>query len=218
MLVDALALLLAERASSDVVRPGAQKTVIEGAFELSSTALSSLLPSFTARGVDVEEGRLVLKREISGEGRSRAWVNGSPTTVGTLTQLGALLVDLHGQHETQSLLKSDAQRDILDLYATAAVERAAVRDAHTRLRELEQREASLLAKRDEVQRKADYLRHVLDEIARAAPRVGETEALETAARRRAHADGLGRLSRELEQALATVETPGAGPPAKPFSR
>src|SRR5207248_2136023 len=183
MLVDALALLLGERASSDVVRPGAQKTVIEGAFEFTSAALSRLLPPLAALGVEADDGRLVLKREISGEGRSRAWVNGSPTTVGTLTQLGALLVDLHGQHETQSLLKSDAQRDILDLYATAAVERAAVRDAHARLRELEQREASLLAKRDEVQRKADYLRHVVDEIARAAPRVGETEALETEAKR-----------------------------------
>jgi len=217
MLVDALALLLGERASSDVVRPGAQKTVIEGAFELTSTALSRLLAPFTALGVDVEEGRLVLKREISGEGRSRAWVNGSPTTVGTLTQLGALLVDLHGQHETQSLLKSDAQRDILDLYATAAVERAAVRDAHARLRELEQREASLLAKRDEVQRKADYLRHVVDEIARAAPRVGETEALETEAKRLAHADELGRLSRELEQALETVNTAGLARAAKLFA-
>jgi DNA repair protein RecN (Recombination protein N) len=206
MLVDALALLLGERASSDVVRPGAQKTVIEGAFEFTSTVLPRLSPSFTALGVEAEDGRLVLKREISGEGRSRAWVNGSPTTVGILTQLGALLVDLHGQHETQSLLRSDAQRDILDLYAAAAVERSAVRDAHARLRELEQREAALLAKRDDVQRKADYLRHVVEEIARAAPRVGETEALETEARRLAHADELGGLAREVEQALEAVTT------------
>src|SRR5438309_8141541 len=204
MLVDALALLLGERATADMVRPGAAKTVIEGAFEFTTTALSRLLPPFAALGVEVDDGRLVLKREITGEGRSRAWVNGSPTTVGILTQLGALLVDLHGQHETQSLLKSDAQRDILDLYATAAVERSAVRDAHARLRELEQREAGLLAKRDEVQRKADYLRHVVEEISRAAPRVGETEALETEAKRLAHADELGRLSRELEQALDTA--------------
>jgi DNA repair protein RecN (Recombination protein N) len=217
MLVDALALLLGERASSDVVRPGAQKTVIEGAFEFTSTVLSHLLPSLTALGVEAEDGRLVLKREIGAEGRSRAWVNGSPTTVGILTQLGALLVDLHGQHETQSLLKSDAQRDILDLYAAAAVERAAVRDAHARLRELEQREAALLAQRDDVQRKADYLRHVVEEISRAAPRVGETEALETEARRLAHADELGRLSRELEQALETVNTAGLARAAKLFA-
>src|SRR2546430_10834354 len=137
--------------------------------------------------------------------------------MGTLTQLGALLVDLHGQHETQSLLKSDAQRDILDLYAAAAVERAAVRDAHARLRELEQREGALLAKRDDVQRRAGHLRHVVDEISRAGPRVGETEALETEAKRLAHADELGRLSRELEQALDTVNTAGLSRAAKLFT-
>ncbi len=204
MLVDALALLLGERASSDVVRPGASKTVIEGAFEFTSTALSRLLPPLTALGVEAEHGQLILKREITGEGRSRAWVNGSPTTVGVLAQLGALLVDLHGQHETQSLLRADAQRDILDAYAGAAVERTAVRDAHDRLRGLERREGELAAQREEVRRKADYLRHVVDEIARGAPQLGEVEALETEAKRLAHADELGRLAHELEQALDTA--------------
>src|SRR5205823_4321687 len=204
MLVDALALLLGERASPEVVRPGAQKTVIEGAFEFTSTDLSRLLPSLTALGVEVDDGRIVLKREISGEGRSRAWVNGSPAAVGVLAQLGALLVDLHGQHETQSLLGADAQRDILDAYGDAGVERVAVRDAHDRLRELERREAALEAAREEVRRKADYLRHVAEEIGRAAPQLGEDEALETEAKRLAHADELGRLSRDLEQALDTA--------------
>ena len=204
MLVDALALLLGERASADVVRPGAQKTVIEGAFELTSTALSRLLPSLTALGVEAEDGRLVLKREISGEGRSRAWANGSPTTVGILAQLGAVLVDLHGQHETQSLLRTDAQRDMLDAYADAAVERTAVRDAHERLRDFERREGELTARREDVHRKADYLRHVVEEIERAAPQNGEIEALELEAKRLAHADELGRLSRELERALDTA--------------
>jgi DNA repair protein RecN (Recombination protein N) len=204
MLVDALALLLGERASSDVVRPGAQKTVIEGAFQFTSTVLSRLLPSFTTLGVEAEDGGLVLKREISGEGGSRAWVNGSPTTVGVLAQLGALLVDLHGQHETQSLLRPDAQRDILDAFADAAVERTAVRDAHEGLGALERREQDLTDKREDVRRKADYLRHVVEEIAHAAPQNGEAEALEVEAKRLAHADELGRLSRELGQALDTT--------------
>src|SRR5437867_2701316 len=204
MLVDALALLLGERASADVVRPGARRTVIEGAFEFASAALSRLLPPFAALGVEAEDGRLVLKREISGEGRSRAWVNGSPTTVSVLAQLGALLVDLHGQHETQSLLRADAQRDMLDAYADAAVERTAVRDAHERLRELERREEELTARREDVRRKADYLRHVVEEIERATPQTGEVESLEVEAKRLAHADELGRLTRELGQALDTA--------------
>ena len=204
MLVDALSLLLGERASADIVRPGAQKTVIEGAFELTSTTLHRLAPPLAALGVEVDDGRLVLKREITAEGRSRAWINGSPATVSVLAQLGALLVDLHGQHETQSLLRPDAQRDILDAHGDADVERVAVRDAHERLRELERRDEELKARREDVQRKADYLRHVVQEIERAAPQTGEDETLETEAKRLAHADELGRLARDLEQALDTA--------------
>jgi DNA repair protein RecN (Recombination protein N) len=204
MLVDALALLLGERASSDVVRPGADRTIVEGAFELSPPVSARLRPSLTDLGVELDEGRLVIKREVALEGRSRAWVNGSPTTVGVLAQLGALLVDLHGQHETQSLLRPDAQRDILDAYGDAAVEAVAVRDAHDRLRALERRESELVARQEEVRRKADYLRHVVEEITRAAPAVGEDDSLTTEAKRLGHAEELGRLCRELEQVLGAA--------------
>src|SRR5881296_1395454 len=204
MVVDALALLLGERAFADIVRPGAEKTIVEGAFEFASAVHRHLLAPFAVLGVELEDGRLVLKREVLREGKSRAWVNGSPTTVGVLAQLGALLLDLHGQHETQSLLRPDAQRDMLDAYADAALERTAVRDAHERLHELERREGELTARREEVRRKADYLRHVVEEIERAAPQTGEVESLEVEAKRLAHADELGRLSRELGQALDTA--------------
>jgi DNA repair protein RecN (Recombination protein N) len=201
MVVDALALLLGERASADVVRPGADKTVIEGAFEFASAVHRHLLAPFAALGVELDDGRLVLKREVLREGKSRAWVNGSPATIGVLAEIGALLVDLHGQHETQSLLRPDAQRDLLDAFADADVERVAVRGAHGRLKELEQREAELSTRQEDVRRKADYLRHVLQEIERAAPKLGEDDALATEARRLGHAEDLGRLARELEEAV-----------------
>jgi len=204
MVVDALSLLLGERASADVVRPGAEKTVVEGAFEFVSAVHRHLLPPFAALGIELEEGRLVLKREVLREGKSRAWVNGSPTTIGVLAEIGALLVDLHGQHETQSLLRPDAQRDMLDAYADADVERVAVRDAHARLKELEQRETELTTRQTDVRRKADYLRHVLQEIERAKPRLGEDEALDVEAKRLAYAEELGRLARELEETVDAV--------------
>jgi len=201
MVVDALSLLLGERASADIVRPGAEKTVVEGAFEFSSAVHRHLLPPFAALGIELEDGRLVLKREVLREGKSRAWVNGSPTTIGVLAELGALLVDLHGQHETQSLLRPDAQRDMLDAYADADVERVAVRDAHGRLKELEQRETALTERQADVRKKADYLRHVLQEIERSKPKVGEEESLEIEGKRLAHAEELGRLAGELESVL-----------------
>jgi len=201
MVVDALALLLGERASADVVRAGAEKTIVEGAFEFASAVHRHLLAPFAELGVELDEGRLVLKREVLREGKSRAWINGSPVTISVLSELGGLLVDLHGQHETQSLLRPDAQRDILDAYADADVERVAVRDAHARLRQLEQREAELTERQADVRKKADYLRHVLQEIERAKPKVGEDDALEIESKRLSHAEELGRLANELESVL-----------------
>jgi len=201
MVVDALALLLGERASADIVRPGAEKTIVEGAFEFASAVHRHLLAPFAELGVELDEGRLVLKREVLREGKSRAWINGSPVTISVLSEIGGLLVDLHGQHETQSLLRPDAQRDILDAYADADVERVAVRDAHARLKQLEQREAELTERQADVRKKADYLRHVLQEIERAKPKVGEDDALEIESKRLSHAEELGRLASELESVL-----------------
>src|SRR4051812_41502572 len=128
MLVDALALLLGERAASGSGRPGAAKTVVEGAFEGIDGSTRRRIEEL---GLDVEEGRLIVRREVSSEGRSRAWVSGSPTTAAVLSELGALLIDLHGQHETQSLLHADAQRDILDAFAHSDAERVSVVEAHS---------------------------------------------------------------------------------------
>jgi DNA repair protein RecN (Recombination protein N) len=201
MLVDALALLLGERASGDVVRPGAAKTVVEGAFDLS--AHRAIHGAIEALGIEWSDGTLVVKREVYPEGRSRAWVNGSPATVGVLGQLGALLVDLHGQHETQSLLRAEVQRELLDAFGDAAVERVAVRDAHGRWKGLEDEAAALAARQDDVRRKADYLRHVVQDITAAAPKVGEDDTLDGEARRLAHAEELGRLARQLEETADT---------------
>src|SRR4029077_21002281 len=77
-------------------------------------------------GLDLEGGGLVIRREIAAEGRSRAWVNGSPTTAGVLAELGALLVDLHGQHDSPHVVRADIQRDLLDAFGEAMPERAAL--------------------------------------------------------------------------------------------
>ncbi len=198
MLVDALALLLGERAASGSVRPGAAKTIVEGAFEGVDRAARQRIEGL---GLDLDDGRLIVRREVSAEGRSKAWVNGSPTTATVLGELGALLVDLHGQHETQSLLHADAQRDILDAFAHAEGERAAVAEAHAVLQRLRTAEASLAAKRDEVRRRADYLRHVVSEIDGARLKRGEDEALQVEARRLSQAGALAGQAQRIADAL-----------------
>jgi len=198
MLVDALALLLGERAASGGVRPGAAKSVVEGAFEGIDAATRRQIEEL---GLDVEEGRVVVRREVSVEGRSRAWVNGSPTTAAVLADLGALLVDLHGQHETQSLLHTEAQRDILDAFAHAEAERRAVAEAHATVAALRAEQAALAARRDEVRRRADYLRHVVDEIDAARIKPGEDETLQLEARRLSQAGALVELAQRIVEAL-----------------
>ena len=197
MLIDALALLLGERAESALVRPGSPRCVVEGAFDVDAPFRKRL----DQLGLDAEDERVVIRREVSAEGRSRAWVNGSPTTLATLAELGAALVDLHGQHETQSLLRPDAQRDILDAFAGAQGARASVEAAWRDLQALREQEASLARQRDEVKRRADYLRHVVREIRDAKLTSGEDERLEAEARRLSHAGTLGEQARRLAEAV-----------------
>jgi DNA repair protein RecN (Recombination protein N) len=198
MLIDALSLLLGERAAGGNVRPGASKLVVEGAFEGIDATTRRRIEEL---GLDVEDSRVVVRREVSAEGRSRAWVNGSPTTAAVLAQLGALLVDLHGQHETQSLLHAEAQREILDAFAHAEADRGAVAEAHARLAALREEESALAARRDEVRRRSDYLRHVVGEIDAAKIRTGEDEALQHEARRLSQAGALVEQAQRIVDAL-----------------
>jgi DNA repair protein RecN (Recombination protein N) len=203
MLVDALALLLGERASVDIVRPGARRTVVEAAFDVAAVpAIGAVADEL---GIDLEDGRLVVRREINAEGRNRAWANGSPTTVTALATLGQALVDLHGQHEAQSLVRPGPQRDILDAYGDAGVERERMAESFRAARALHEEEASLATRRDEVRRRSDYLRHVAQEISNAKPRPGEDETLAVEARRLGNVEELGRLVEQLVELLESGE-------------
>jgi DNA repair protein RecN (Recombination protein N) len=200
MLVDALSLLLGERATGDLVRPGADRAVIEAAFE------AVPVPVAEDSGVDLEHGRLVVRREIRSDGPNRAWASGSPSSVSTLATLGRALVDLHGQHEAQSLLRPAQQRALLDAFAGAEPERDAVAAAFAEASAAREAEAALRAHQADVERRADYLRHVAQEIGAAAPKPGEDEVLETEAKRLGAGEELVRLAEHLAELLDAEES------------
>jgi DNA repair protein RecN (Recombination protein N) len=183
IIVGALSLLTGERASSDVIRAGADRAVVEGVFDLSQRA--DLRMAFDERGVDCAEGLLVLKREVSA-GRTRAWANGSPITAGLLATLGRSLVNIHGQHEAQQLLDVEAQRRILDAFAEADAERAAVQQAHETVVRLDRRLAERARARAMAAARADWLRHVVQELGEVGLRDGESAELEEEHRRLQH--------------------------------
>ena len=199
IIVGALGLLIGERASSDLVRTGADKASVEGVFDLNGR--SDVLSMLDARGIECDEGLLVLKREVAAGGRARAWVNGSPVTAGVLAEVGRALVNVHGQHEAQALLEPEAQRRILDAFGEAEREVAAVSAAWDAASAAREAVASLQARRDEASKRADYLAHVAKEIAEAKLREGEESRLDDEARRLTHAEELQQLIGELTSTL-----------------
>jgi len=191
IVVGALGLLLGGRASAEQVRSGADRATVEGVFDLSR--LAALRDRVTQMGFELEEGALLLlRREIHAQGRSRAWIGDSPATAGALAELGQSLVDFHGQHEHQTLLRTPEQRQILDAYAGAGEDVEAVARLHADLVNLrgtaEERESRLR----EISGRADFLRFQLREIADAEIAEGDDTRVAEELSRLEHAEELAR--------------------------
>ncbi len=175
ILIGALGTILGARADTLVVRSGGRKAVVEADFDIAGrTALESYLRS---HDVDGDDSELILRREILDTGRSRAFVNDTPVPVGILEEIGDMLVDLHGQHEHQSLLRWREHVHYLDdfgghkdLVHTVSRLHEQLIGLLQRLDELEQKQRDLLARRD-------LLLFQREEIARVDPRAGEEEEL-----------------------------------------
>jgi DNA repair protein RecN (Recombination protein N) len=199
LIVGALGMLLGERAAADRVRAGADKATVEGVFDVRTQP--ALRAQLDERGIDADDDLLVLKREIGANGRSRAWINGSPVTAGVLADVGAQLVSVHGQHDSRQLVDADHQRDLIDAYVQAGEVRARVAEAHAQLLALRARERELEQRRQEAARRADYLRFVSREIDDVRPVLGEDDALDGDIRRLSHAEELQGLAAQAAAAI-----------------
>ena len=199
IIVGALGLLLGERASTDLIRTGADRATVEGVFDVADRPeIAALLDE---RGIDAEESFVVLKREVVAAGRARAWVNGSTVSAGILAEVGRLLVNLHGQHEAQTLLDGDSQRRILDAFAGATEQASGVREAYDALAAARRDIADLRRRLADAEKRADYLRHVVQEIEGAKLVDGEDVRLEEEARRLENAEELRELSSGITAAI-----------------
>jgi DNA repair protein RecN (Recombination protein N) len=203
IIVGALGFLLGERGSSDLIRTGADKATVEGVFDI--TRSSAVAAMIDERGIDADEGTVVLKREISTAGRGRAWANGSPVTATVLGEIGRALVNLHGQHEAQALLDEDSQRVILDEFSGATAQASRVSSAHDEVAQVRREIAQLTSRRSEAERRADYLRHVVREIEDAKLTLGENTKLEDEARVLENADELRGLAEGIVELLSGDE-------------
>lgn len=222
ILVDALGVALGQRASTDVVRTGAEEARVTALFDVYGVPeIGAWLDSL---GLGVEGGQIVLAREVGGRGR--AYVNGAPAAVSTLRQIGEALVEIHGQHEGQRLLEPSSHLEALDAFGGEAVmeRRQRVADLVRRWSELRAALRALETGDRERAQRVDLLRFQVAEIDAAGVRPGEVEELRAARTRLVHAerlreavgrayealygsdgaavDALGRAVASLEQATA----------------
>ncbi|MDN5937314.1 MAG: DNA repair protein RecN [Salinisphaera sp.] len=198
ILIDALGLLLGDRADADAVREGQPQAQINAVFTLDDAPAAR---AWLAEQGYREESECKLRRMVARAGRNRTWINGQPATVAELRALGERLVDIHGQHAHQTLLQPARQRELLDACGDHGALLADIRAAVVGLRENEQTTQRLQAMGGDGAAGADLLRYQVDELRALDLAVDELPALETEHRRLAGAE---RLIRDGGDTLAQL--------------
>ena len=176
IIIGALQLLLGERADKSLIRTGADTCTAEAVF--TGEELKNLNPHLIEAGVEPCTDDLIIKRSLSASGGNRQFINGSPTTLSILKNVGDALVDLHGPHDHQSLLSPDKQLDLLDSFARAEEQLEEYKKHFRQLQTLTAEHAALDTAETAREQELDLLRHQISEINSANLVAGEEEDIE----------------------------------------
>src|SRR5713226_6277179 len=176
IIIGALQLLLGERADKSLIRTGADTCTAEAVF--TGKELQKLNPQLVEAGVEPSTDDLILKRSLSATGSNRQFINGSPTTLSILKNLGDELVDLHRPHDHQSLLSPDKQLSLLDSFARAQEQLEEYRKHYRQSQILTAEHAALNTAETAREQELDLLRHQINEITSANLVTGEEEEIE----------------------------------------
>jgi DNA repair protein RecN (Recombination protein N) len=200
IVIDAILLLGGARAQLDAIRGDSDTATVQAVFDVvPGSGAETLLHD---AGLAPEDGRVVIRRELSRTGRHRAFVNDATVTVALLERLGDQLVEVHGQHEHQRLLEPARQMDLLDRFAGLEAERERIGELHAKFRAAREAvERTRGAERDRAQRE-DLLRFQVSELDAARLRPGEEDELRTERRRLQHAE---RFTRGLAEVTALLD-------------
>lgn len=202
ILVGALSLVLGERSSSDLVRSGTSKAVIEAILnDVHSEKIERLL-----HDANIETAQeLILRRELSSTGQSRCFINDTPCTAAILKQTGEMLIDLHGQHDHQLLLHADTHESLLDDFAKTAQEVTAYKEARSALQEMQRGLETLKKEAAEIREKREIVTFQLNELNALDLKSGEEESIETEITLLENAETLFTLSASLSELLYDSE-------------
>ncbi|MDQ3691706.1 MAG: DNA repair protein RecN [Chloroflexota bacterium] len=203
LVVDAVALALGARASTDQVRAGTDAARVEAIFDAPDLPDDDAMFDVVRAG----EGSIIVRREVGADGRSLARINDRAVTVGGLAGLGARLGEIHGQHDQQRLLEPARQLALLDGFGGHATALKAVEAAFRAWRSTVAAATELVTDAHELARRVELLRHQADEIAAVAPRPGEDAELEAHLRAAEHAE---TIARSAAEAVAALRDDGRG--------
>ncbi len=188
LLLGALGLLLGERGSMELLRAGADELRVTGRFELTSRRVKAAIEHIL--DLELKENEILLSRRLSRSGRGGAYVNDEPIALKTLEQIGRLLVDLHGQRQTQSLLEPNYQLELLDAFGGLSKQRQAYLELAEQLRQVRKRYQTLSGERQRRQRELALLRFEREELDQAKLEPGELAELQRERQRLANAQQL----------------------------
>ncbi len=206
ILFDALGLVLGDRADSSMVRAGATRAEIQASFDLQ--ALPGVQRWLDEQGLSDPDdaAHLMVRRQIRANGQSRAYINGIPSTLGLLRSLAEDLVDIHGQHAHQSLLKPGEQRRLLDAYGGLEQDVAATTALYKELKAIDSQLQALSDHGQDASQRLDLLQYQLQELDELQPGDEEFEQLQTDFRRLSSADSLLRQAAQVSEVLYSGQT------------
>ena len=201
ILVDSLGLLAGAKASSEMIRSGESRAVVEAIFEADIRAELDRL------GLDAEGSDVIIKREISTGDRNRVYINNQPTTVAALKELAPALLDIHGQHEQQTLLDPASQLSLVDAFADATDLASAVRGLDGQIQRAEAELAQLISDHARKVERLDFLTFQRDEIQKADPKPGEADRNRERLNVLSHAEKLLEAATRGYESLYESESP-----------
>lgn len=198
ILIDAMSLLLGERASTEVIRKGAQKSFVEGIFEVKANKkVKSLLEENEIEFAD----ELIVRREISFKGSNRCFINDTPVNLNLVKDIGNQLVDLHGQHEHQSLLRTETHIDYLDEFGNYEELHQQYKNIFSELVKNEKDLADLQSKENSIKEKKDFYSFQIKEIDNISPQEDEEEKLSEELKILENSEKLAEATSEIYQLL-----------------
>ena len=198
ILIDAMSLLLGERASTEVVRKGAQKSIVEGIFNVKrNKKVKSLLEENDLEFTD----ELIIRREISIKGSNRCFINDTPVNLNLVKDVGNLLVDLHGQHEHQSLLRTETHIDYLDEFGNYQELLQQYKSLYSELLTKENELKDLKVKENIIKEKKDFYAFQIKEIDNVSPNEDDEEKLKDELKILENSEKLVELTSEIYQLL-----------------